>query len=57
MDIKFIFEALSKINDLKDNRGKIVCPKCGGELHYTRAKVNGHVWGKCKTEGCLSWMQ
>lgn len=30
-------------------------PKCKNELNYTRAKLNGHVWGKCKTDNCLSW--
>lgn len=35
--------------------GKIICPKCSGELNYSIAS-NGHVWGVCKTKGCLRWM-
>lgn len=35
--------------------GKIVCPSCGGNLHYTQAEVNGHIWGKCKCG--ISWME
>lgn len=54
--LELILKALTIIHDLKDDRGKIKCPKCGGELHYSRAKTNGHVWGQCTTEGCLSWM-
>lgn len=50
------FGALSIISTRKENNGIIECPKCGGKLHYTRAS-NGHVWGKCETENCLSWMQ
>lgn len=34
-----------------------VCPVCGGRLHMTHAAYNGHVWGKCETENCLSWME
>ncbi len=56
-NIKHILEAYKIITPLKENRGKIECPKCKGELNYSRAKSNGHVWGKCKTENCLSWMQ
>lgn len=46
----------------KQNRvakqGVIDCPtKCGGKLHLSQAAYNGHVWGKCTTEGCLSWME
>lgn len=36
----------------------IDCPtKCGGKLHLSQAAYNGHVWGKCTSEGCLSWME
>lgn len=36
--------------------GTIECPKCGNILGYSIAKENGHIWGCCKTEKCLSWM-
>lgn len=36
----------------------IDCPtKCGGQLHLTQAASNGHVWGKCTTPDCVSWME
>lgn len=41
-------------------RGKaeiIECPKCKGKLHLTQSAYNGHVWGKCETEGCVSWIE
>jgi hypothetical protein len=33
------------------------CPACGGKLHLSHAATNGHVWGRCETEGCTSWME
>lgn len=36
----------------------IDCPTgCGGKLHLSQAAYNGHVWGKCTTEDCVSWME
>ena len=36
--------------------GEIACPNCGGRLAYSVAG-NGHVWGRCSTEDCASWME
>lgn len=33
------------------------CPVCKGRLHMSHAASNGHVWGKCETEGCVAWME
>lgn len=41
----------------KDWRGTRDCPVCAGTLHLTHASINGHVWGKCETEDCVSWME
>lgn len=41
----------------KSWKGVEVCPVCKGSLHLTHAAINGHVWGKCETEGCLAWME
>jgi hypothetical protein len=41
----------------KAGRAKIECPVCKGALWYSVASVNGHLWGKCSTKGCVSWMQ
>jgi hypothetical protein len=35
----------------------IECPACGGRLHLSQARSNGHVHGKCETQGCVSWME
>lgn len=38
--------------------GKIACPVCNtGELAYSVAGINGHIWAKCSTEDCVSWME
>ena len=34
----------------KEPSGKIKCD-CGGDLHYTVAQINGHVWAKCGSCG------
>lgn len=41
----------------KDWQGTETCPECQGVLHMSHAAYNGHVWGQCETEGCLSWME
>lgn len=35
----------------------VECPVCKGKLHLSQAAYNGHVWGKCETPGCVSWME
>jgi hypothetical protein len=37
--------------------GDIECPVCQGRLHFSVAKVNGHVWASCATEGCVRFME
>ena len=37
--------------------GAITCPVCGGHLNYRRAGYNGHIHARCKTDGCVSWME
>jgi hypothetical protein len=38
--------------------GKVACDVCKtGEIHLTMAAYNGHVWGKCTTDGCVSWLE
>lgn len=44
----------------KPPRGKmevVECPACRGRLHLSQAASNGHVWGRCETKGCVSWME
>lgn len=39
-------------------RGVVDCPVCKtGQLHYSVAGYNGHIWGGCTTKGCVRWMQ
>ena len=45
--------------DAKGERGiegTIECPACKGTLHYSIAGTNGHMWGRCETKDCLTWM-
>ena len=38
--------------------GKVPCPTgCGGILALSHAALNGHVWGRCSTDGCVCWME
>lgn len=39
------------------NKTKVACPCCGKTLAMTISGYNGHVWGRCETEGCVSWME
>ena len=40
------------------NGGSITCPSCKtGTLGYSRAASNGHIWAKCSTPDCLSWIE
>jgi hypothetical protein len=39
-------------------QGSIACPVCKtGTLRYSVAGYNGHMHGRCSTQGCMSWMQ
>ena len=54
------FPLINKIK--RDHKGQSwqgveECPACKGKLHLSHAACNGHVWGKCETKGCLSWME
>jgi hypothetical protein len=55
--LKAILDAIIIIRELKASQGIIKCPICKGSLHYSRANLNGHIWGNCKTPGCISWKQ
>lgn len=35
----------------------VECPACKGRLSLSIAANNGHVHGRCETEGCVSWME
>lgn len=35
----------------------VECPACKGRLHLSIAAYNGHVHGRCETDGCVSWME
>lgn len=41
----------------QDRAEAVTCPCCGGRLNLTQSSHNGHVHGKCETEGCVSWME
>ena len=38
--------------------GAFKCPVCmGGAIRYSMARGNGHVWARCTTTGCISFIQ
>lgn len=53
---KVVMEWENPTGKNKAAEGHIECPICKGRLNYTISSYNGHVWGQCETEGCLSWM-
>jgi hypothetical protein len=58
-DIDLTMEAIKTIrknNQHCNQSGHIICPKCGKKLNYRISPINGHIWGACSTDGCLSWM-
>lgn len=40
-----------------DWNGTIECPNCKGKLHVRHSGYNGHVWAKCETDDCVSWIE
>ncbi len=52
-----LIDRVKKLHRGEDWKGVETCPVCSGKLHMTHAKFNGHVWGKCETDDCLSWME
>lgn len=60
--IKGVIGARKRINEKhgkqRGAKGVIECPFCGGELHYTISKFNGHVHAACiTTQDCLRWVE
>ncbi|MRR49334.1 MAG: hypothetical protein EG825_00205 [Rhodocyclaceae bacterium] len=41
----------------QDRNEVVECPLCKGRLHLHQSAYNGHVSGKCETEGCVSWVE
>jgi hypothetical protein len=41
------------------NKGWMRCPLCKKKhsVRWTRSTNNGHVWAKCKTPGCIQFVQ
>lgn len=35
----------------------VECPVCNGRLHLSQSAYNGHMHGKCETDGCVSWLE
>lgn len=47
----------TRLKPTVDRHDVIECPVCKGRLHLSQSSYNGHVHGKCETEGCVSWME
>lgn len=58
--IKAAQENAKKLGFKKGNGGNsyVKCPSCAdGTIAYTVSGYNGHLWGRCSTPDCCSWMQ
>lgn len=55
--VKEGIEVWRKANAGRDVAEVVACPACGGRLHLSIARVNGHVHARCETEDCVSWME
>lgn len=58
------FEKLRPLTDRirRENKGKSwrgteTCPVCQGRLFLSIAGSNGHMLGRCETDGCVAWME
>lgn len=65
---KTVLPLVGKIKDRLKNRinpsakeeavtGETECPVCGELLLWRWSSYNGHVWMKCKREGCIAFME
>lgn len=52
---KYTMAAFAEIHKSKLSSGVIACPKCSGEMKFSRASSNGHVRAGCSCG--LSFMQ
>lgn len=62
-----LFKAFAAIAEWRDDHRKrkaagstvVDCPACGAakSLHVVIAARNGHTSGKCKTDGCVGWIE
>jgi hypothetical protein len=48
--------AAKKLVPRQPGKYLVVCPACGGHLH-TERHGNGHVWARCDSKDCLSWLE
>ena len=58
--MELVYPLIKKIkteNKGKNWSGTMQRPVCKGELRMFHAMTNGHVMGKCKTDGCVNWME
>jgi len=52
-----LFQKIKREHQGKDWDGTVACPLCGGRLKIKHNSLNGHIWGRCETTGCLSWIE
>lgn len=49
---------ITHANGQRGIAGVLPCPVCNaGTLHYSIAKLNGHIHAKCETKDCVGWME
>lgn len=55
--VRPIISELKSIYKDQSWAGTRECPICSGTLHLAISASNGHVHGRCETDGCLAWME
>lgn len=45
------------VGDRRGVSGTIDCPGCHAPLHYSVARLNGHIHACCETDECVSFME
>jgi len=58
--VQHILDCIEKMKKKHPNnvdvKETIECPICQKQLTMVSNSYNGHIWGKCETKNCLSWM-
>ena len=50
-------KAFMRIKKTELDSGSVDCTQCDKKIQFRVAKLNGHVWAKCETSGCIHFNQ
>ncbi|MEO8269200.1 MAG: hypothetical protein ABI557_05740 [Aureliella sp.] len=52
-----LVELIKKEQKGQDWRGVLACPVCGGQLAMSHAGCNGHCAARCRSAGCVAFIE